>query len=61
VSKELDVSGMGLVSHNLPQRPDQPGLFPGIKRPGPEADCSPLSSSEAKNDGSVSPVLRTPS
>jgi hypothetical protein len=37
------------------------GFFPGVKRPGPEADHSPPSSVEDKNDGAIHPLLYTPS
>jgi hypothetical protein len=40
---------------------DSGGSFPGIKRPGREADHSPSSSAEVKNGGTIPPLLRTSS
>jgi hypothetical protein len=36
-------------------------VFPGVKRPGREADRSPPSSAEVKNGGSMPPLPHTPS
>jgi hypothetical protein len=55
-------------SFSSPQRPDRlrgptsllsngyRGLFPGVKRPGREADHSPPTSVEVKNGGSIPPL-----
>jgi hypothetical protein len=37
------------------------GVFPGVKRPGREADHSPPSNAEVKNGGAIPPLSHMPS
>jgi hypothetical protein len=67
------IPGRGKLFLFYPQRPDwlwgppnllfngYRGSFPGLKRPGLEADHSPPSSADVKNSGAVSPLPHTSS
>jgi hypothetical protein len=50
-------SGSHLASHTMRIG----GPFPGVKRPGLEADHSPPSSSDVKNGGAILPLPHTSS
>jgi hypothetical protein len=63
--------GRGKTFFSFAQRPDQlwgppspwipEDLFPGVKRPGREADNSPPSSTELNNNGAMLPLPHTSS
>jgi hypothetical protein len=63
----LDGRGIGVSFFSTSSRPDlgpiQPPIqwVPGVKQPGREADHSPASNAEIKNDGDIHAFLDMPS